>query len=102
MHSFNSTIPDGWPVDLRELKALEIAARCRVVFEKGVWSAPSQSGHGGTYHFTISPPSCTCDDFALRQLPCKHVIAARLVLERDHGGKAPSLDTVEMPKRRTY
>jgi transposase len=102
MHSFQSTLPDGWHMDLRELKALEIAARCRIVFEKGIWSVPSQSGHGGTYRVTISPPSCTCDDFALRQLPCKHVIAARLVLERDHGGKAPALDTDEVPKRRTY
>jgi transposase len=51
---------------------------------------------------TLKPVSCTCDDFQLRQQPCKHVIAARLVQERDHGGQAPKIDTDSAPKRPTY
>jgi transposase len=38
----------------------------------------------------------------LRQQPCKHIIAARLVCERDHGGKAPELIVDAVPKRPTY
>ena len=30
-------------------------------------------------------------------LPCKHVIAARLVCARDHGGKAPEIVTDAVP-----
>jgi transposase len=88
-------------MDMRELKALEIAARSRIVFEQGVWLVPSQSG-GGKYRVTLDPVGCTCEDFLLRQKPCKHAIAARLVLERDHGGKAPAMDTGAVPKRPTY
>ena len=86
---------------MRELKALEIAARMRVAWEDGAWSVPSQSGNG-KYRVTLDGPSCTCEDFQLRQESCKHVIAARLVCERDHGGKAPAIDTSAVPKKKTY
>jgi transposase len=89
-------------MDMRELKALEIAARSRVTFDGKAWVVPSQSGNG-TYRVTIgNPSSCTCEDFALRQLPCKHVIAARLVRERDGEPKAPPIDTDTLPKKPTY
>ncbi len=89
-------------MDMRELKGLEIAARSKVTFNGEFWVVPSQSGNG-KYRVTIgADPSCTCDDFALTGKPCKHVHAARLVCERDHGGKAPKIDTAVVPKRPTY
>jgi transposase len=72
-------------LDLRELKALELAARSKITFYCGVWLVPSQSGTG-TYRVTINPPSCTCEDFQLRQEPCKHIIASKLVYERENNG----------------
>jgi transposase len=93
---------EGLPVDLRELKALEIAARCKISFADGCWLVPSQTT-SAKYRVTIGdPPSCTCDDFNLRAQPCKHVIAAKLVCERDHGGKAPEIATDAVPVRPTY
>jgi transposase len=89
-------------MDMRELKALEIAARYKIAFEDGVWLVPSQSSPGTKYRVTIKPPSCPCEDFQLRQEACKHVIAARLVQERDYDGKAPVIDTDAVPKRPTY
>lgn len=89
-------------MDLRELKALEIAARSRITFENGAWVVPSQTT-GAKYRVTLEPePSCECPDFELRKLPCKHVIAARLVCARDHAGKAPEIVTDAVPKRPTY
>ena len=89
-------------MDLRELKALEIAARSKVVFDGQTWAVPSQSG-GGIYRVVISnPPSCPCDDFQLRNQPCKHILAARLVCERDHGGKSPEIVADAVPKKPTY
>lgn len=88
-------------MDLRELKGLELAARAKVEWTGEYWSVPSQ-GTGGTYRVTLTPESCECDDFSLRQSPCKHIIAARLVCERDFGGKAPAIDTDTIPKRPTY
>src|SRR5438093_7475514 len=89
-------------MNVRELKALEIAARSKIAFSGGFWLVPSQAA-GGKYRVTIEPnPSCECEDFQLRKEPCKHVIAARLVCERDHGGKAPAVETDAVPKRKTY
>src|SRR5205085_2246929 len=52
---------------------------------------------------TLQPEvSCQCDDFTLRQQPCKHVLAARIVCARDHGGKEPGIVTDAVPKRPTY
>jgi transposase len=100
-----SKIPgiDGWDMDLRELKALELAARAKIVWADGAWSVPSQTG-GGTYRVVTRPgaESCTCEDFQLRQQPCKHVIAAKLVEEREGKRTAPPMDTAEVPKRKTY
>ena len=48
------------------------------------------------------PVACTCEDFSLTGQPCKHVHAARLVQERDHGGRAPALDIEVVPKKPTY
>jgi transposase len=94
----------GDTVDMRELKALEIAARSRITFEAGVWLVPSQST-GTKYRVTIgAQPSCQCEDFQLHGpvTVCKHVIAARLVCARDHGGKAPEITADAVPKRPTY
>jgi transposase len=87
---------------MRELKALEIAARCRITYDGKAWCVPSQSS-GGVYRVLLTPTvSCTCEDFALTGKPCKHAIAARLVRERDGIENAPAIDTDAVPKRKTY
>jgi transposase len=89
-------------MNLRELKALELAARAKITFAHGFWIVPSQTRPSTSYRVTIVPPSCECDDFQLRQQPCKHILAARLVHERQGGEPAPALDTDEIPKKLTY
>ncbi len=89
-------------MDLRELKALELAARYKIAFDRGAWVVPSQSGNG-TYRVILDAAgdSCPCDDFQLHLKACKHIHAARLVRERDHGGKSPVV-VDEVPKRKAY
>lgn len=89
-----------WDLDLRELKALELAARSKIVFHLGRWLVPSQTT-GKPYPVAIDPPSCTCEDFQLRGEPCKHVIAARLVAERDGGESAPPMVVDAVPRKPT-
>jgi len=90
-------------VELRELRALELAARSRIVFDGKTWIVPSQTNVSAKYKVTIGEmPSCECEDFSLTRKPCKHVHAARLVCERDHGGKAPNIVADVVPKRPTY
>jgi transposase len=89
-------------MDMRELKALEIAARHRIVCENGFWLVPSQTS-AAKYRVTLQPPaSCTCEDFLLRGLDCKHILAARLTCERERGVQGPEIITDEVPKRATY
>jgi transposase len=90
-------------MDLRELKALEIAARSKIAFTDGAWLIPSQSAPGTKYRVSLAPaPSCTCEDFQLRQEPCKHIIAARVVRARDYHGADPKIIVDDVPKRPTY
>src|SRR5437870_1965512 len=86
---------------MRELKGLEIAARTKIAFAGGTWVVPSQTGNG-KYNVTLDPVSCTCPDFDLTRKPCKHVHAARLARERDHGGANPRIDISTVPVRPTY
>lgn len=90
-------------MDLRELKALELAARAKIVWKDGVWLVPSQSTTG-TYKVVCWPgaESCGCEDFQLRQAHCKHILAAKLVEERDGRQKAPGIDTDTLPVKKTY
>ena len=89
-------------MDLRELRALEIAARSKFSFTNGICTVPSQSG-SGSYRVTLGEEAtCECDDFAIRRKPCKHIIAARLVWARDHGSGAPAVVVEQVPKRPTY
>lgn len=90
-------------MDMRELKALEIAARQRIVSEGGgVYTVPSQTS-AAKYRVVLHPTaSCSCEDWLLRQGECKHILAARIVCERGGGEKGPEIDTNEVPKRPTY
>jgi hypothetical protein len=86
---------------MRELKGLEIAARNRLGFKDGVWFVPSQSGNG-KYRVTLAPDSCEGEGFQFHQQSCKHVHAARLVQERDHGGKAPAIASGKGERKRGH
>src|SRR5438876_4506847 len=90
-------------MERRELKALEIAARSRLVFDKGVWLVRSQST-SAVYRVSLALGNSTCngDDFTLRNQPCKHIMAARLVQARDHGGKSPAIEADAVPRKKTY
>jgi len=71
-------------VSEREAKALEIAARTKLVQKGDVWIVPSQSGPK-TYKVNPDPesPRCTCPDFEFRQQRCKHIYAVEIVLQRE-------------------
>jgi transposase len=89
-------------MDMRELKALEIAARSKIVFADGTWFVPSQTTPSQSYRVTIGPePSCGCEDFQLTRKPCKHVLAVRLVAERS-GGAPSGIVADTIPLRPTY
>src|SRR6185437_4931038 len=71
-------------MDAREQKGLEIAARARIEKRGSYWLVPSQSANG-TYQVTMAEdgPRCTCPDFELRGLRCKHGFAVEIVMQRE-------------------
>jgi transposase len=77
----------------------------RVARDGNAWSVPSQTS-GGKYRVDPVAPSRTCEDFALTAKPCKHVLAVRLVIERESGNESavpePMPEAVPHAKRPTY
>ena len=92
-------------MDNREVKALEITGDVRISFAAGAWHVHSQTGNG-CYKVNPSPtaPACECEDFALRREPCKHILAVRLLLDRQMKGEPnPTADQIPAPEpRKTY
>lgn len=73
-------------MDERQLRGMEIAATSTIV-KRGAetWIVPSQKRDGSKYAVTITAEGkqCTCPDYELRQLPCKHIFSVQFVLFRE-------------------
>ena len=69
----------------RQQKALAIAAKSKIAKKGDVWLVPSQSGNGSYKVNNTDPdwPTCTCPDFELRRIHCKHIYAVEIVVERE-------------------
>ncbi len=83
-------------MDNRAAKARELASRGRVVRDGLTWLVFSLNS-GNRYRVALDPVNCSCEDFSLRQEPCKHVIAARITAEN---GTPVDRPAVLMPPQR--
>jgi hypothetical protein len=72
-----------------------------------MWFVPSQSS-GGSYAVRMTEnPSCTCADYELREMKCKHIFAVEITRKRymNRDGSTTTTQTVaitEKVKKRTY
>ena len=80
-------------MEAREIKALQIAATMPLKRTTYGWQVPSQSGNG-IYRVASTNPdmaqmdmvsglACTCPDYEMRGLPCKHVMAVEYTIKRE-------------------
>lgn len=87
----------------RELKALEIAAKSKLVRKGDEWLVPSQSTRGARYTVNPDPsdPQCSCPDFECRKLRCKHIFAVEYTLEREQtaDGQTITTETVKVTRK---
>jgi transposase len=87
-------------MDPRRQKAHDLADRAKITFKDGCYLVPSQSSSG--YYTVIVDEReavCDCPDFELRDKPCKHVMAVRLVRSRERCGvEAPDRGDGPSPK----
>ncbi len=96
-------------MDTREQRAYEITGDERISFRDGAWHVHSQTT---SRYYRVNPsataPACECEDFALRGSgmgkPCKHILAVRLLLERQLRGEPnPAPEAIPpRPPRATY
>lgn len=84
-------------MNARQQRGLEIAARTRIEHKGTHWLVPSQSAKGA-YQVTMTSegPRCTCPDFELRGVVCKHGYAVEIVLQRE-----TVIETTERGESRT-
>jgi transposase len=98
LHS-HAAILTGAAMDNRDVKASEMTGDARISFQAGEWHVHSQT-ESKYYRVNPSPTAtaCECEDFQLRQKACKHVLAVRLLLDRQIKGD-PLPDPATIPMR---
>lgn len=87
--------------DARRVKGLEIAATARIVKKGGAWMVPSQSMNG---RYTVTKEAgefrCSCPDYDLRRLKCKHAFAVEFATKREMNDDGTVTETTAL--RVTY
>lgn len=95
---------EAQPVNEREQKALEIAAKSKLTRKGNNWIVPSQAG---SKKYTVNPdpesPHCTCPDFVDRQARCKHIFAVEYTIQREQTSDGQTIVTESVRvTRQTY
>jgi transposase len=98
-------------MDPRELRALQIAATMPIKRTTNAWIVPSQTGHGSYRVVHPAHPeltgaldglTCSCPDFELRQMPCKHVIAVEYTVKRETPDGSVVTETMRVTYSQTW
>ncbi len=76
----------NWKLLDRESRATLLAATQKIVPIAKGWRVPSQSGRGHapyTVNLDGDIPHCTCPDHEIRGCVCKHILAVKIVRQRE-------------------
>ena len=78
----------------RRTRGALIAGIAKISKNKLGYSVPSASGNG-TYIVNVDDdePFCSCPDFELRRLPCKHVYSVEYLIRREEHGDGTVVET---------
>jgi transposase len=95
-------------MSLREKKGHQIAEKSKITRRGNLWLVPSQAGRG-LYKVDFENGKCSCPDFEIRRLPCKHFFAVQFAIEKTvytrstvtENGKTTTTEKVEV-ERKTY
>ena len=64
---------------IRKQKGFKIANKMKMLSQDGIWLVPSRS-HPDKNHLVtlgLKKSTCTCEDFTMRALQCKHIYAVQ-------------------------
>ena len=84
-------------MDLRDQRAIILAAMCKIDRKAGQWLVPSQSEPEKKYTVTLDGENgyCNCPDHD-KGFCCKHVRAVRITLKRELGMDGTITETREI------
>ncbi|HEX3149629.1 MAG TPA: transposase [Gemmataceae bacterium] len=86
---------------LTETRAAFIAAIKTIKFVGPHYCVPSESGNDAYEVILGEQSTCTCEHFQTARDNCKHIIAAWMVVHREHDGKPVEVVVDEVPKKPT-
>lgn len=91
-------------MDVRDQRALILAATCQIERKGAVWLVPSQTTSGRKYQVRLEGDgSCTCLDHTDLGQCCKHIRAVKLILRRELGeSQIAGPETVTFPEPKKY
>lgn len=86
----------------RKQRGYAIGMTEQIKEKNGVWIVPSASNPNKTYQVTLTLEggTCTCEDFVLRQIKCKHYFAVQYTITKTQNKDGTI--TVTQTKRVTY
>lgn len=86
-------------LEIRKKRGYEIAQKGNLKFINNKWSVPSERTRNMyTVVLRLNKSTCTCDDFTVRQVKCKHIFAVEIFISKqtDQNG------VITITKRMTY
>jgi hypothetical protein len=94
-------------MNARQYRGRDLATRLPITHDGNRWTVPSQSGKPPyTVDFGGKTPRCTCPDYELSGLKCKHIYAVEYAVRaeaaRDMGAPVDEPPPPCPPKKRTY
>lgn len=85
----------------RKNRGYEIASKRNLKFINGKWSVPSQRTRNPyTVILRMDKSTCTCDDFTMRGIKCKHIFAVEITISKKLDEKGNI--TITETKKITY
>jgi len=89
-------------MNARQYRGRDLATRLPISHDGNRWTVPSQSGKPPyTVDFGGKPPRCTCPDYELSGLKCKHIYAVeyavRAQASRDMGAPVDEPPHLALP-----
>ena len=66
----------------RRIRGIDLAKRYTIKEKDNIWTVPSASGKG-KYKVDLFTDSCTCPDYEIRRVKCKHLFAVEFTFEQD-------------------
>src|SRR5882724_10708790 len=92
-------------MDLRDQRAVILAAMCKIDRKAGQWLVPSQTEPNKKYTVTLDGDNgyCNCPDHD-KGFCCKHVRAVRITLKRELGmdGNITETRTITLTEKKVY